>query len=724
MKKMFWLLALILVLSALSNPTTSDQTSAVIRKMKTEIEKTSIHNYPDFGEAPLYFIPNSGQFDEQASFCARASFYTLWITGEGLVFDFAWKQDSGLHDQKARKQIFEVGTNKASPKFESDVSRLRFPNSNCSPDIAPLEPSAYRVNYFLGNDPSKWVEDVGTYTGILYKDIYPHIDLKVYGVEKEIEYDWIVRPGGEASSIMLEYQDVEGTRIDQERNLVVATRFGEVVHRKPLGYQLIAGRKVNVDVDFKRLKDNSFAFKTGTYDRTHELIIDPVVLIFSTFLGGNGWDNFGAIAVDSTQCVYVAGGTFSTNFPVKSAYDPTHNGNEDVFVTKFNKSGKGLVYSTFIGGPMWEEALCMTLDKSNNVYFGGLAYDGFPTKNAYDDDYDDSLHGDYYDAIVVKLSPTGKLVYSTYLGKAEDDEAIGIAVDSAGRACVGGVTRNSDFPTKNAIRPSYKGKTDVFVTIFSAAGNSLLFSTFFGGSEYETLGGLALDDHGYIYIAGFTWSKDFPIKNAYDSSHNGKTDAFLAKLGPLGKSLVYSTFLGGGDYDIASGIAVDDSGSAHLTGWTSSKNFPKKNAYDKTQNGEYDVFATKFAPNGQSLVYSTYIGGSKSDSGVDIALDSVGAACVVGITHSPDFPCFGAYNDSINGSVDAFVFKLSSNGSALLFSTYLGGSAEDRGLGIAMDKVDDIYVAGETCSTDFPTKKAYDTTFNGGEYDIFVTKFK
>jgi len=712
-KRAIGLISFIVILSMSVTSQMRDQSSTAVHIARPESGGLqSGRNRPDFAAIPLYFIPNRGQFDRQAAFCARASSYVLWAAEKELIFDFARKKKS-------------LQSERTATEYERDISRLIFRNSGNNPNILAVEPSEHLVNYFLGNDPEKWVKGVKTSSAILYKKIYPAIDLKVYGLENEIEYDWIVKPGGEVSSIQFEYQDVGGTRIDQDGNLIVTTKFGKLVNRKPVGYQMIAGSRVAVDVAFKRVKDHSYAFETGNYDRTYELIIDPVVLVFSTFLGGRGEDRFGrGIAVDKDQCVYVTGSTFSSNFPVKSAYDPTHNGKEDVFVTKFNKSGRGLVYSTFIGGPSWEFGSCLTVDNGNNAYLGGLAYDGFPTKNAYDDDYDDSLHGDYYDGIVVKLNPAGNLVYSTYLGKADDDEVFAIAVDSAGRACVSGFTENSDFPTKSPLFPSYQGKGDIFVTVFSAEGNSLVFSTFLGGSEYETLGNLVLDKAGSIFITGFTHSSNFPVKNAYDSSYNGKSDAFLVKLEPLGRSLIYSTFLGGSKYDVGADIAVDDNGSAYLTGWTDSGNFPKKNAFDRTLNGKKDVFIVKFAANGKSLVYSTYVGGAENDFGYGIVLTRDGEACVAGLTYSPEFPCLNAYDDSYNDMGDAFVLKLSATGTWLIFSTYLGGGEKDGAKGMAVDKLGYLYIAGETYSADFPVKSAYDMSFNGGEYDLFIAKLK
>jgi len=724
MKRSFWLLALSVSITTWSGSAVIGQTDSILRAGKTAIDHSSVSRDLDFGKIPLYFIPNRGQFDEQASFCARTSRYALWITPQGLAFDFARRSDSNWRGSEAHKQVPGVGADRVTAKYERDVSWLVFPDCESRPEVVPLEPSEHRANYFLGNDPIRWAEGVETYGAVVYRNLYPGVDLKIYGIGKEIEYDWIVHPGGDASSIRLEYRDARKAWLDQEGNLVVATRSGEIAHRKPVAYQRISGRKVEVGVRFKRMRDDVFAFEVDRYDRTRELVIDPVVLLFSTYLGGTNWDYFGGIDVDDSGCVYVVGGTFSSDFPVRSAADPRFNGLEDVFVTKFNRSGTGLIYSTFIGGPSFEEATCLTLDPDHNVYFGGFAYDGFPTKSAFDDDYDDSLHGDYYDAIIAKLDASGRLVYSTYLGKAADDYVNAIAVDSRGRACVGGVTRNADFPLKNPLLPSFRGDADLFVTIFSAAGNSLIFSTYYGGRYFESLGDIALDEHGCIYFTGYTESKDFPVKNAYDRTYNLKKDAYLVKLEPLGRSIVYSTFLGGGGKDMGSGLAVDDEGAVYVTGDTSSRDFPTKDAFDGSYNGSYDVFVTKFKTSGRNFAYSTFIGGNRADYGYKIALDSAGAAWVCGSSASSSFPVCGALDSSLDGARDGFIFKLASEGSVLAFSTFLGGSDIDRAMGIAVDPEDNVYVGGETCSNDFPVTGAFDDTFNEGDYDLFIAKIR
>lgn len=680
---------------------------------------------PAFAEIPLYFIPNAGQFDNRVAFCAKTSSYTLWATAEGLVFDAVWREKAETRALDGDDGETRPRPAKVPPPVKRDVSRLVFPGGNESVTARAGASSGHRVNYFLGNDPALWREGVETHDAILYEDLYPGIDLKVYGVEKAIEYDWIVGPGADVGAVRFEYRDVRGTRIDPGGNLVVTTSFGELVHKKPVAYQTAAGGRDSVDVCFKRLDGGAYGFDAGPYDPSRELVIDPVILVYSSFLGGRDWDRCGDIAVDESLCLYVAGATFSTDFPLKAGYDPTYNNQGDVFVTKFSSTGKSLVYSTYLGGPYYEQAYGLTVDKTKNVYFGGIAYDGFPTKNAYDDSYDDSKHGDYFDAILVKLNALGNLVYSTYLGKGDDDAIYSVAVDGVGRAHVAGDTDNLDFPVKYAIQPHFGGNDDGFVAVFSASGNSLETSTFIGGSMWDGVADIALDKAGFVYICGTTRSSDFPTKKAYDATYGGGlSDAYYAKLGPLARSRVFTTFLGGNQSDNGIDIALDASLSAYIVGSTQSKNFPKVKAYDKTLGGTKDGFVVKFAPNGLSLLYATFIGGSEDDAANQVALDGEKAAYVAGSTLSSDFPCLDAYDDSYNGYSDVFVLKLAPSGSSLVFSTFLGGSLNDNVHGLCLDRLNAIYLGGQTYSSDFPVRNAFDNSFNGGEFDVYVTKLK
>jgi hypothetical protein len=322
------------------------------------------------------------------------------------------------------------------------------------------------------------------------------------------------------------------------------------------------------------------------------------------------------------------------------------------------------------------------------------------------------------------IDPT--LVYSTYLGGSSDDEGFGIAVDSPGSAYVTGLTNSINFPTANPIQATNAGRTDAFVTKVNAAGNALVYSTYLGGSTSDEAFGIAVDSLGSAYVTGQTNSTNFPTANPIQAANaGGVTDGFVTKINAAGSALAYSTYLGGSNTDQGSGIAVDSLGSAYVTGLTNSTNFPTANPIQAANAGGLDAFVTKVNAAGSALAYSTYLGGSSHDEGFGIAVDSLGSAYVTGFTQSTNFPTANPIQAANAGSDDAFVTKVNAVGSALVYSTYLGGSSNDEGFGgIAVDGLGNAYVTGRTGSTDFPTTPGTFQTTNasGGCCDAFVTK--
>jgi len=766
----------------------------------------------NFGKIPLYFITNKGQVNKKATFYAKASRYTLWLTKEGLVFDSARRTENPKFEYRnpmllcevdryvAREQIqnpnfqnskqkqIPVGnspltnhqypltthyspdspkleatkppshqeyskdkegihhssfiTHHSSPdpltKYERDVSRLSFIDANKNPEMVPVKESELKINYFIGNDKSKWHCDIPTSLAVLYKSLYKNIDLKVYGIEKEIEYDWIVKPGGNYQDIRFAYKNVKGTRMDEEGNLLIETDFGELMHKRPVGYQpvragLRACPKEAVEVKFKKIAKNTYGFEVGEYDKSRELIIDPVVLAYSTYLGGASNEAGQGIAVDASGCVYVTGETTSSDFPTLNQYQVDLRGDTDVFLTKIDTTKDGassLIYSTYLGG--WDNydlGRAIAVDSSGCVYVTGETRSSdFPTLNQYQAD----LQG-IRDAFVTKLDTTkngaSSLIYSTYLGGDRFDFGRGIAVDASGCAYVTGETYSTDFPTRNP----YQGNqeySDAFFTKLDTTKNgasSLIYSTYLGGNGIDYGWGIAVDSSGDVYVIGSTSSLDFPTLNQYQASQQGYYDAFLTKLDTTkngASSLIYSTYLGGSNHDYGWGIAVDGSGCAFVTGSTESSDFPILNQYQTYQKGT-DAFITKLdtTKNGaSSLIYSTYLGGDSQEGGYGIAVDFSGCVYVAGNTWSSDFPILNEYPTYQEHS-EAYIAKLDTtkkDASSLIFSTYLGGSDNNWCHGIALDSSGCIYVTGETRSTDFPTLNEYQAYQGGG--DAFITK--
>jgi len=387
-----------------------------------------------------------------------------------------------------------------------------------------------------------------------------------------------------------------------------------------------------------------------------------------------------------------------------------------------------LIYSTFLGGSGNDEGYAIAVDSAGNAYVTGSTTSAdFPTGNP----LQPSNGGGSEDAFVAKINPSGSaLVYSTYLGGSEGDTGYGIAVDGSGYAYVTGVTCSTNFPTMNPLQPSNGGICNAFLAKVSPSGSALVYSTYLGGTGNSWATGVAVDGAGNAYLTGVADS-NFPTMNPLQPTYGGKGDAFVAKINPSGSALVYSTYLGGRTEDMGSGIAVDSSGNAYVTGWTISIDFPVTPGAFQTAckggSGCYnysDAFVAKINSTGSALVYSTYLGGSYVDAGSGIAVDSSGDAYVVGWTSSTDFPTMNPLQAD-NGGANAFVAKINATGSALVYSTYLGGSGGngDYGMGIAVDSVGNAYVAGGAHSNNFPTETPLQECHNSrGDGDGFVSK--
>ena len=608
------------------------------------------------------------------------------------------------------------GANRVAPQVREE---LRFPS-----------------HYFLGSDPGDWRTGVRSYRELVYKDLYDGVDLVCRPDGKGLKYELHMSAQADPSPIALRYDGIESLEPDRNGEMVLHTDLGDLRDSAPLAVGSSGGE---VPCRFDLRGPRSYGFAMSGPAATGRIVIDP--LIYSTFLGGSS-DDFGQdIALDGAGHAYVAGTTLSVDFPTTpGTWDSSLDGFGDVFVAKLDPSGTSLVYATFLGGGMHDQAGGIAVDGSGRAYVsGGTRSPDFPaTVGAFDSTY----NGGWWwggDAFVAKLDAAGaSIIYATYLGGSRADAGGGIRVDASGCAYVTGGTASTDFPTTpGAFDTSHNGGyltgADAFVAKLDPTGTGLLYSTFIGGSLDEGAGSIALDGLGSAHVVGGTASGDLPVTSgAFDTSYHG---TFVAKLESDGSSLLYCTYLGGNRLDRGRAIAVDPAGNAYITGWTTSDaGFPiTQGAFDVSHNGGYDAFVVKLDPAGATLLYGTYLGGSGfdyvGDFGRDITVDSSGAAYVTGTTSSADFPTTPrAFDTSHNGSRDVFLAKLDPSGASLLYSTYLGGSSYEDGSGIAADASGQVYVTGGTQSVDFPTTPgAFDLSYDGAGPlvwgDAFVVKF-
>lgn len=535
---------------------------------------------------------------------------------------------------------------------------------------APLEAAdqlAQRSNYFIGNDPRAWRTDVAQYARVRRRAIYPGVDVVFYGRQQQLEYDFVVAPHADPDRIKLACRGAEQLVVDEQGDLLLTLGGAQMRMRKPIVYQETNNVRRAVAGSYVIDEDDQVGFQIGAYDPEQTLIIDPVIC-YSTFFGGNNTDIGYGIALDGQGNIYVTGQTSSMNFPTKNPLEAMLEGASDAFVTKLSANGGTISFSTYLGG------------------------------------------------------------------RNPGDKGAAIAVDAAGNIYLTGETTSINFPVVNAAQPNFRGGTDAFIAKLNIDGNTLLYSTFFGGTLPDAAFDIALDRFDNAYITGRTQSVNLPVRNALQPTLRGPRDAFVARYDPDGV-LLYATFLGGdtasGTGDEAGyGIAVDALQNVYVAGFTSSPTFPTAGALQRNFGGGEDAFVAKLNAQGTALLYSTYLGGTRVDNARDIAVDALGSVYLTGYTLSTDFPRANALQTTYGGNGDAFITKLNPQGSALIYSTYLGGAGEENiGLiidgitvgAIAVDALGNAYVTGKTTSANFPLARAVQTELRG-DTDAFLAK--
>ncbi|MCX6626609.1 MAG: SBBP repeat-containing protein [Candidatus Solibacter sp.] len=752
---------------------------------------------------PLSFEPNQGQAASTVQFLSRGSGYAIFLSPGKVVLNLERQQPAS-----------PAATGQTPQAASVDTVRMSLIGANAKATAAGLARQPGVVNYFMGNDPKKWRSAIPTYGKVAYPEIYPGVELVFYGNQRQLEYDFVVAPGADPGPIAWR---IDGARasIDAEGNLALRAPNGPATFQKPVLYQMEGDRKVNVEGSFA-VAGNQIHFRVGSYDHSRALIIDPV-LSYASYLAGTGTDTIGtatgpgslqagvsqALAVDSAGSAYVTGSTLSLDFPTKTPYQGappqkvpgvSPGAWSTAFVTKFSPDGSSLVYSTYLGGNGADHGYAIAVDSSGSAYVTGLTTSpNFPiTSGAYQtvcspianntgaSSAVSNCNSFDYSTFVTKLNSTGTgLVYSTFLGGyAGWEYATAIAVDSAGRAyiagnetayCSTGYTFQACFPTTSGAviggdKTGGRSPQYAFVAAFNSTGSQLLYSTLFGdlnglscadgcGDAWAT--GVAVDASGYFYLVGETKAGKLPTtagvvqptgapldaKGVYVPAHRG----FIAKFTPVtsagGVTLAYATYLGGrteGFSDYISGIAIDSASNAYVVGYTNSKDFPVTSGAYGTVCGPGGgtcaaAHVTKLNPFGTAILWSTYVGGSKSDSSDalfftgPIQLDGKGNIYFLGQA-GPAFPLFNPVEPPVSGgSMQLVVAELDSAGANLLFASRIGsgGLQTSYPAGLAVGSAGDIFLAGNTLGPGLiTTPGAFQTTASASTccYHGFVAK--
>ncbi len=676
----------------------------------------------DYMRLPLHFEANLGQYPAGVMYASHLPSGDVWLMPGQAVLTA--KRSAG-----------------------GDALRVRLDGGRTDAMPEALNRLSGRANYIRGGSPRHWLTDIALYARVRFREVYPGIDMIYHGAGGDLEYDFVVRPGGDPERIALVVEGVDA--VDRTRDASLMLRFGDdsVEFQAPIAYLEDEGERRPIPSSFTIDQQGRIGFIIGAYDREKTLVIDPVVRL-SSCLGIENAETRG-VGVDRDGNMYVAGFTSSTSLGLSGAhYDDTANGETDLFVVKMDPTGKSILYSTFIGGADKESCKAMAVAPDGCAYLtGNTKSPDFPVTSG-------GINHPHatYDVFVTKLNPTGSdLAYSCRFGGSAMEEARGIAVDADGNCIVVGGTHSPEWPTTSgSIQPvyldppeatpevagSFVNGEDAFIAKINPTGTGFVFSTLLGGHGFEKAWAVTTDDTGNIYVSGHVEATDFPVTNgAFQSTHAGGSprakdqygpkDAFVAKLSADGSRVLAATYFGGAGQDVGYGVGLDAEGNVYLAGNTDSPNLPvKKASFAKYGGGKSDIFLASFTNDLSRLRYATYCGGTANEEIASdaFAVDSKGYAYAGGVTSSPDFPTSqeAFVKNFAGGDSDAFLLCLEHDGK-LNYSTLLGGSKSDKCGDIAVDGRGSVYMAGSTSSDDF---KVIDGAIAkpSGKNDVFLVR--
>jgi pimeloyl-ACP methyl ester carboxylesterase len=684
-KRLLIMMLLIVLVLAPITPSTHGETliRPTMAPRSTITDSSQAQGTEALHSSPVMFIENVGQFADGARFQVRGGDKTIWLTEDEIWVTVVEEPPptprlpDGRHPSPLSVTETETESG-ASGEVQGVNIRLSFSGANPNPRLEPFNRLETVVSYFIGNDPAQWRAAVPVWGGVRYNDLYPGIDLEITGEGGHLVQRLVTRPGANLSAVRLR---VEGADAVTPTPSPAAVASPNLVGRAGWEQGLLL-RTALGDFTLPLLQVEEGMVKPALVQQVDRLAFE----VAHPFTVENGADSA----------------------PLSIAHP---------------QQEVSLLYAGFLGGSGWDEGWGIAVDADGNAYVTSFTQSrDFPAVVGPDTSY----NGGVSDAFVVKVNPSGTgLVYAGFLGGSDRDWGLGIAVDAAGNAYVTGYTESRDFPTVVGPDTSYNGGLyDAFVAKVNPSGTGLVYAGFLGGSDRDMGRGIAVDAAGNAYVTGVTNSRNFPAVVGPDTSYNGSYDAFVAKVNPSGTGLVYAGFLGGSDWDVGEGIAVDADGNAYVTGYTRSRDFPTVVGPDTSYNGGYyDAFVAKVNPEGTGLVYAGFLGGSDIDEGYGIAVDADGNAYVTGETDSRNFPAVVGPDTSYNGGYsDVFVAKVNPSGTGLVYAGFLGGSDIDEGSDIAVDAAGNAYVTGRTSSRNFPAVVGPDTSYNGGRYDAFVAK--
>lgn len=657
------------------------------------------------GKLPMAFEENQGQVNAAVKFISRGPGYKLFLTGQEAVM---------VLEKSTDKNSARTPTLTPEAKHEAAVVRMRFEGANKTPSVAGEAPLDFQTNYLVDNDPGKHVTGIQNHRRVKYTSLYPGVDLLYYGNQQQLEYDLVVAPHADPKQIKLSFKGANKIKLSKNGNLIVSTPLGDLAYHKPVAYQDIEGHRTKVEANYLLAQNGQVSFRLGKYDNEHPLVIDPIVAYLS-FL----WQAASNIALDTAGNVYIVGSTIGSDLPASNGYQTALAGSIDAYVAKLDPTGTKVIYATYLGvRRAVTNAQQIAVDAAGHAYIvGNTNSSSFPiTAGAYQTSARDG------GPFVVKLNPNGNgLIYSTYFSGVT---CAAVALDSTGSFYMTGnafglVATAGAFQSSNPTPSS----SAPFVAKLNATGTNMLYATYLGGSSVDNAKSIAVDASGNAFVTGKTTSTNFPTLNAYQPNLKGTRDAFVTKLNPSGTGLIYSTYLGGTNYEDGNGITINAAGEAYIVGQTYSADFPVTPGVFQPYKGYpgYAVsngFITKLSASGNKLIYSSFIGGSwcsgcgsawsDNDRATSVAVDAAGYVYIGGIARSPAFPVTDPVQTSVSRKDGEgywpFFAKITPLADRWVYSTMMGtnDSFSTQPVQIAVDADGNAWSLGGNSNNSYP----------------------
>lgn len=664
---------------------------------------------------PLRFEANQGQWGPEVRYGARTSGGALLLTTHGAA----------MVGDGRRVDITMVG-------------------GNAAPHIEPIEALPARTNYFVGKR-QQWRTGIANFTRVAYRAVYPGIDVVYYGNRDQLEYDFVLRPGAEPSSIRMRFQGAARIKITADGDLAVETADAQFVEKRPVVYQEDPKTTARRPVEgrYELMAGNVVGVRVDSYDRSRPLVIDPVVT-YSLFVGGSSTDVVNAVTSDAQGHIYVAGYTRNGDLiPYGNSVQPAYDAGIDGFIAEFDPTAMGSatwLYFTYLGGARDDVVTAITVDAFGFIYVTGTTTSSdFPLAGA---NISSTLSLSSTstsavfptDAFVTIISQNG-LEYSTYYGGSGNENPYAIALDQSGLIYIFGTTQSSDMPvTSSAYQTGLWGPSDTFLAVIDRNSTSLVYATYLGGESQDDGRGMVVTPQGLVYFAASSFSQYFPFSGlAYSAFQKGIENLVIGVIDPTQQgyaSLLYCTYLGGSVLDEVRSLKLDKNGKLLLTGWTLSPDFPvTASAMQPVYGGAGNAFVARVnpaAPPNAFVEYSTFLGGSGGDVGYDLINDAAGNIVVTGYTVSSDFPVTkDAMQPQFGNGAEAFVVKLNpavAGKGALVYGTYIGGPGTHVGQSLALAPDGSVFLGGYT-TPDWQLPASLNI-YNGGGSDGFAAVLK